>query len=911
MELELFDILLSAERPEQERLEALNSLIPFLQSEEAANKLAAAVAAETSVRMRTAMLNVLAGIDITRITDRAKYVEAFATVACMDAEPQLRAIAVEKLGTIAAHVQEVQEILVETLVNDLNVEVQRLSINGLRNVVRLSAPTLQRLAEFIPLAPRACKPGLLELSRPFQELVIAFIDPLEPLRAEAISLLSSFTVLNESSVVILTGLLQTETNLYIRDRVIQLLSDSKFVDPAIFSGVFAALEQMPDQPELLNLLTGRLVAHPSLREGFVRLFEKSTSAGLKIRLLGMLQQADVPAIVISALRDKNPYVREAAMPSLTNKFVQFQELFEPAIAEIIQQEPLLALRHALVNVLLETGRKSAATEKLLVELAVSETDHSLKVSLAEAVLDVAITDDNRSSLLKLFLEIIEGAYFPSYIKQTVTKRLETFAYSNEPDLKKSLGLLLEQSNDIREIETVYRLLSSLETDISKLAPVLIQSLYRHIAYYPQQPLHEWVQTIGKLASQHADIRAELPHIIALTKATWLHTETDKADQTGAFLPTFKQTIQKRNGMQTFMEAERLLKEAWEKRTIKKAEVIELYKMFLSNPKADGYLQSLVQIMQAGKLATPELVQMSLDYLLTATDSEGVYTVKKYLQNTGFIDLQYRDRVLGLFTQENYNRYMQYNLPTIHSKTRCKTYNDWEYQGWVNPYGQWPAADLVFAMEPGDVVFNLFEDVSSAPSETSLQYLVLEHLFRKPSDTWGKFVFSPANIGRFIEVLYKAWQQLPAGNALKDRILFTLYKKWDTYANSINVMPMPAAAAEIYAAICEVTAKFTPDFNGKQFPQIIKGIDKVRLRELWPWSEEIWGMFEYRYFPKADPDQKLAEELYQQAAKYLRSGDNTAGYKALQDLKSHYAHTKLVKEQQYNIDSAIQKLQQQL
>jgi hypothetical protein len=903
MELALFDILLSAERPEQERLNALNSLIPFLQSEEAADKLAEAVAGEASVTMRTAMLNVLANIDITRITNRAKYVEAFATVACMDAEPHLRAIAVEKLGAIAAHVPEIQEILVETLINDLNVEVQRLSIAGLRNVVRLAHETVQRLADFIPLAPRACKPGLLELSKPMQELVIAFIDPMEPLRADAISMLSGFTVLNPDTVAVLTGLLQTETNLYIRDAVIQILSDSKFVDPVIFSSLFAALEKMPDQPELLNLLTGRLVAHPSLQEGFVRLFEKSTSAGLKIRLLGMLQQSDVPALIISALRDNNPYVREAAMPWLSNKFVQFQEQFEPAIAEIMPKEPLLALRHALVNVLLNTGRKSTATEKLLVELAVSETDHSLKIALAEAVLQVPVTEENRSSLLKLFLEIIEGAYFPAYFKKEVTKRLETFAYSNEPDLKKSLGLLLEQSNDIYEIETVYKLLRSLETDMSKLAPVLIRSLYRHIAYYPQDPLHEWVQMIGKLANQHADIRAELPHIIALTKATWLHTETDKADQTGAFFPTFKQTIQKRNGMQTFMEAERLLKEAWEKRTIKKAEMIELYNMFLSAPKTDGYLQLLVQIMTAGKLATPELVQSSLDYLLTSTDSDGVYTVKKYLQTTGFIDLQYRDRVLGLFTQENYNRYMKFNLPGIHSKTRVKTYNEWEYQGWINPYGQWPAADLVFAIEPGDVVFKLFEDVSSAPDETSLQYLVLEHLFRKPTEVWGKFVFNPANITRFIDVLYKAWQQLPAGNALKDRLLFTLYKKWDTYQG--------VAAAEVYAAICEVTAKFTPDFNGKQFPQIIKGIDKTRLRELWPWSEEIWGMFEYRYFPKADPDQKLAEELYQQAAKYLQAGDNTAGYKALQDLKSHYSHTKLVKEQQYNIDNAIQKLQQQL
>lgn len=922
-ELDLFDILLSPERSEADRLDALKNLQPFLKTDEAVGKLADAIRTEAAVNVKTIELQYLYDIDITRLSEREKYVDAFAFVACMDAERSLRQLAVRKLSLIAAHVPDVQEILVDTLINDMDPEIQLLSIQGLRNSIQKTDDTINKIGTFLPFAPVNCRKDLLELVKQLPQpqagqLAVLFLDPLENenIRLEAIRFLSAIPALSPDILSHLITQLQTETNLYVRDAVIQLLAGNRRIDPAVFTQIFTALQRMPDQPELLSLVAGRLIAEPALHTGFISLFEQTASAGLKIRLLSLLNDCDLPAIIISGLKDKNPYVREAAIPLLIAKFPKFQEEIETALAAVIKTEPLIALRHDMIRVMLGTGRKSARTEALLVELAVSETEHRLKIILAEAVLDIAVTDQNKTALLQLFREIIEGAYFPDNIKKKVTARLETFAYTNEPDLKKSLGLLLEQSRDIYEIDTVYQLLRTLEPDLSKLAPVLIQSLYRHIAYYPQQPLHDWVQLLGKLADQHTFIRAELPYIISLTKANWLLSGTDKADQTGAFLPAFKQTIQKKNGTQTFMEAEHLLRDAWKNRTIKKAEVIALYKMLLSTPKPMAILQSLVSIMQEGKLVTPELVQLSLEYILQSTDSEGIYNVKKYLQNTGFIDLEYRERLIRIFTQENYRRYMLYNMPTIHSKTRYTTLNDWEYSGWISQYSQWPPADLVFAIEPGDIVFKLFSELPSpedAP-EATLQYLVLEHLFRKSGEVWAKQIYSAANIGRFLEVLYRNYNQLPDGNALKDRMLLVFYKKWDNYVSSLNGTPVPPemskAAAEIYGGICRKVKELTPDFNGKQFPNVLKGMHKETFREYWPFNDEIWSVFEYKYFPKADPDQASAEKLYQQAAMALQAGDTVGGYNMLKDLMKHYGHTKLVKDQQYNIDNALKKLEQQ-
>jgi hypothetical protein len=922
-ELDLFDILLSPERSEEDRLNALKSLQPFLRTDEAVGKLADAIRTEAAVNIKTIMLQYLYDIDITRLSEREKYTDAFAFVACMEPERSLRQLAVRKLSLIAAHVPEVQEILTETLTNDLDPDIQHLSIQGLRNSIQKTADTINKISAFLPFATLNCRKDLLELVKQLpqsqaEDLALLFLEPLEneSIRLEAIHFLAAFPVLSPAAMSQLIAQLQRETNLHVREAVIQLLAGNRQIDPAVFAQIFSALQHMPDQPELLALVAGRLMATPSLQTGFITLFEQTSSAGLKIRLLGLLNDCDLPEVIISGLKDKNPYVREAAIPLLIAKFPKFQEQIEPALADVIKTEPLTALRHEMIRVILETGRKSARTEALLVELALNETEHRLKIILAAAVLNIAVTDQNKTALLQLFREIIEGPYFPDTIKEQVSKRLGTFAYTNEPDLKKSLGLLLEQSSDIHEINTIYHLLKTLTTDMSELAPVLIQSLYRHIAYYPQEPLHEWVQLLGKLADQHASIRAELPYIISLTKANWLLSGTDKADQTGAFLPAFKQTIQKKNGTQTFMEAEHLLRDAWKNRTIKKAEVIALYKMLLSTPKSTAILQSLVSIMQEGKLVTPELVQLSLDYILHATDANDIYTIKKYLQSTGFIDLEYRERLLRIFTQENYRQYMRYNMPTIHSKTRYTTLNDWEYSGWTSQYGQWPLADLVFAIEPGDIIFKLFSELPSpedAP-EATLQYLVLEHLFRKSGEVWEKQIYNAASIGKFLELLYKTYHQLADGNALKDRILLVFYKKWDNYVNSLNGTPIPPemskAAAEIYGGICKKVKELDSSFNGKQFPNVLKGMHKETFRQYWPFSEEIWSIFEYKYFPKADPDQASAEKLYQQAAMALQAGDSVGGANMLKDLLKHYSHTKLVKEQQCNIDNVLKKLEQQ-
>jgi hypothetical protein len=924
-ELNLFDILLSSERPEAERLDALNSLQPFLSTDEAAEKLSLAARNESSIAVRTRMLELLSAIPITRLSQRDAYIDTFCWFACLEPERTLRLKAITQLSQLAVHVDTVQEILADTLVHDLDTRIQFECIVGLGNTVQKTPDTIQKISDFIPLAPAVCKPALLELVKQFPlpaaaDLALLFLSPLESssTRLDTTTFLASLPAIPPAVISSLSAQLLTETDLTVRAALIQLLSGLKYTDPSLFRSIITALQHMPDQPELLSLIRDRLTAHPELTEQLAQLFAESSSAGLKISLLSLLQHSEIPTLLISGLQDSNPYVREAAIPYLQQHFARYQTMIEPALITAIGKEPLTVLRSDLLSVLLHTGRKSADTETALLSLALAETDHQLKIQLADVATQFPVTAENKTTLLQLFREVMEGVYFPATIKAQVRERLRTFSYSDSPDLRQSLGLMLEQAKDISEVASIYSLLKTLETDIHQLAPVMINVLYRHIAYYPQSPLDEWVQQLGKMAAQDTAIRAELPYIVSLTKANWLLSETEKSDQTGAFLPAFKQTLLKKNGTQTFMEAESMLNEAWQNRTIKKTEVIALYKMLLSLPKADGILQRLLNIMQTGKLVTPELVQLSLEYLLISIDKEGTYLVRKYLESTGYLDLAYRDKVTALFTQENFRRYIQHNLPGLHAKKRYTTQNDWEYSGWYSAYNEWPVAELVFSIEPGQLITQLFSTPPSqgdAP-EATLQYLVLEHLFRKANGTWAKTIYGKTDtLQSFLRQLSDNIDILPAENGLRDRMVYVFWKKWNDYIRLLNASPVPAelsdAAARVYIAICKVVQRLEPEFSGKKFPDVLKGMNKNLVQQQWPWNNELWELFEYRHFPKADPDQDTAQQLYQQAAKALQSGEMDKGYQTLKQLVSQYGHTRFVKEQMGNINNALLRLEEQI
>ena len=176
--------------------------------------------------------------------------------------------------------------------------------------------------------------------------------------------------------------------------------------------------------------------------------------------------------------------------------------------------------------------------------------------------------------------------------------------------------------------------------------------------------------------------------------------------------------------------------------------------------------------------------------------------------------------------------MQYHVPDIQSKRSAKTLNDWEYAGLgVAFHNNWPIARLVFALEPGDLLTNIFNaPLPALPAQNTLQYLVLEHLFRNGSGTWAKAIFKDQQqYGAFLLMLASRYQQLPAGDALGDRMVVTFWRKWYDYLSLLNKQPVTPELSEaisiMYAGVLTKLIELDPDFRGKQYPDVPKQMNK--------------------------------------------------------------------------------------
>jgi len=242
-------------------------------------------------------------------------------------------------------------------------------------------------------------------------------------------------------------------------------------------------------------------------------------------------------------------------------------------------------------------------------------------------------------------------------------------------------------------------------------------------------------------------------------------------------------------------------------------------------------------------------------------------------------------------------------------------NDWEYAGWGCAYNNWPIAKLVFALEPGDLLMTIFNaPLPALPTQNTLQYLTLEHLFRNGSGTWAKAIFKDQQLyGSFLFMLASRYQQLPAGDALADRMIVTFWKKWYDYISLLNKQPvspeLSEAASIIYAGVLNKLRELDPDFRGKQYPDVPKQMNKEALQQRWPFTTEMWEDFAYKHFPVKDPAQEAAIALYSQAAKTMEAGKWQDGYKLLKELLSLYPQTRFVKEKQEAIEKTIRMIEE--
>ena len=256
----MHDVLKAAISPERspaERLKSLAELGEFLRDETVVHELAKAAREEETLEVRRAMLRAMVACDVTRLKDRAPFMDALSYFATMEPESDLRVIAVAWLGELAAHDPEVETVLSESLACDLDEGVQGACITGLMRCARKTRETVARILAYGRHAPAGMRARLIELYAQLaasdqQAGLVALLHPWEPpaVRAQVLDRLASFPSLSPEAATALVAYVRQEPDRGLRLRAVTILASASHADPSLFATALELLEEVPDHAEL-------------------------------------------------------------------------------------------------------------------------------------------------------------------------------------------------------------------------------------------------------------------------------------------------------------------------------------------------------------------------------------------------------------------------------------------------------------------------------------------------------------------------------------------------------------------------------------------------------------------------------------------------------------------------------------
>jgi hypothetical protein len=339
--------------------------------------------------------------------------------------------------------------------------------------------------------------------------------------------------------------------------------------------------------------------------------------------------------------------------------------------------------------------------------------------------------------------------------------------------------------------------------------------------------------------------------------------------------------------ENWIEAGRLIREGWERRTIRKSDMVTLFKKLLRKPGEDSLMQASLVMMAKGGITTPEILDLGFAYL-QENPRNGCYTgmITDFLQGKNQdsapirsinaprpVDLEterqndphYLERLFEAFNQRGLDRYWRgdpesmenpivgYDAsvpPRLQLPEKIRSWNEWEYELWPDKSADWPIAKMFFALKPFDRISAILASPldSSASAARSMHYLMLVHLWQNLYELSG-----PAldDLLRGVGILFQNTEGKPGQALLHDRATLVFQKYWTRQINSSKGgRPVPQElskmAAEVFHGLCAVSAAFNCP-PAKRFPAVFpalhQGLDAAHLESIWRFDADAWQRFQ--------------------------------------------------------------------
>lgn len=881
--------VLTSDRPIKQRLSLLETIRDELKDDASIQALLAAAREEKTLELRSAFLAIALKIDVTRITDRERYICAILHFSVAEEDVSLRRSAIVRLSKIAADDPRIQEMLIETLCCDLDASVQSACIDAMANIVNKSTATIKRLLEFARISPLALRKDLIKQfsqlqSEDAQAGISIFLHTSEDaaVRRLALTKLGELPKLEPAVSALIVKMASSDPSEELQQQAARVLRDSKQIDPELFKSVFALLARFPERTDLLEAVRHRLASFPELLKTLPELFVSVKSAQLRMRILELLKDAPLVPLFVKALSDPKWQVRRTAIEICKLRYADKPDEIGLAFAECAKVESIVVVRESIARAFPERSRRSSAVDRALIEWFENESEPRVQAALILSLRAIPANGEHRASLFRAYRKILAEPFCDDALRGILLNELGNLHIETDAGFADDLKAQLRRCGSVEEMETLYARLRTAEPDPGGHADLQLQLFYRFIGDFPREPLSQWLTDFQNLSAHDANIRREIPYIVKLTGASWILGAAEPDAQKSALLSALLEQIR----LGRTIEAVRLLEEAFTNRTIRKSDIIALFKSLLPLQHNENVMNRVMVLMQRGGLMPLEIFEIGFAYL-RENPRNGVYTsmMCDFLQgrdqdhtplrsiNERRPDLatprkqdpNYRTFVFDAFSQNELLNYWGDLPEELDKPFEAKDTNDWEYQKWGAVAEDWPIAKMFYELKPYEKIVEILSLPVSpeVSSSRTLQFLLLKKLWTEPE---ARFPDQNA-LFHAIGTLFRNTRSSDSHRLLNDRAVLVLSMLWDRRISRQSGLPkispeLSRMAAEIYAAVCQRQAGFYG--SEKKFPEvypdILVGLNVEHLKSIWPFGADLWSAISKARLDSL-PQEMKARELH--------------------------------------------------
>lgn len=921
----LVSLALSHDRPVAERMASLSGLRPHLHDEVIVGQLIDGFASERSHEVKEALFNTVLSVDIARIANREPYFEMLANVAVLESEVRLRIRAINRLkelalGAESKHAKEIAQIIVETLVSDLDESAQYACLKALQELPRVSeelAGMLDAIQSYGARVSPRLKPELVSLYERLQgadaQRIINLLSPwdAEEVQRRILNKASTLVSLEEDAEMRLGDYLADRPGADFELQALRILLNKGATKPkAVLEKVLWWLEQASAHDDIPSVLGDWIATSPELRLGLAKVLNETRSSELKVKLLELFTEHRNPELYVEMLDDESQWVRLRAIRWCRDHIAEFPDLIAPALMARAAAEKVRYIRLVIAHAFSDSRNRSSEVETQLLQWFKSEVDPAIQQEIASAAIHSPITAENRADTLKMYCAILLEPYFNQNLKDIVIGRLRSFAYNDESGLVECYQTLLESETSFDRIAEIDGQLRTLVPNPERWTETTLKLFYRFAHYYPIEPLASWLRELRVIADHNEAVKSQIPYLIRLTGETWLHKGANIADQKNTFLESFFRSLDKEDN-----SAQTLLSDAYRTRTIRKSDLITIYKRLLWRPRKSHLLSQVVTILVSEKVVSPELVSATFDYFTAMPPAPHDSTLQEathYLRSLGSAELGYREKIISLFTQANYSNFCLRDPSPAPGNVRPSQWNEWAWPKFTIIHMNWPVAELYFALNPTAEMRELLLRAPDQDEErltaitTPIRALILNQWASRGLKEMDDYIA----LGEFLRRLRVTGDQpslFESGLSLFAHRWNEFYSRLKSRAISQNLAEM---VSEIYSDICQIYRNFKDQESSEpelRLPQPLMGMDPVRLQSVWRLTSDDLNEALERAGLTPAALEKEADLFYQDFARAINEGRRSDAANMAEVLLRRFANTHAVMQRREQIEEIKKKL----